>query len=214
MKLSRFFTMLSICLMLLATGCGHGGSGSEVRGTLTMTAPTVTNNATSSLVSTTVTYTNPYVKSVGGLVVIVNGSGYTLPDNGTGTAAVTVTFIVPQQASQSYYSITATTGDLVASVVATIPALGSTATTLTYVPTGTVAFSASDPIGTTNTVTMTNGTAPYSAVVNPTTANIGVAVSGANVTITKQTTATGGSTNIVVSDSSSPTMFVVIPVTY
>lgn len=222
MWLKRLLLPLCLCGIVFFPGCG-GGSGKDLNGSLTVTH-TQTDSDTYSQVSFTVTYADPYKTDVLGTEIALSTASSIGGYNGNfiqstnNSGSFTLTYLLPRDTStDQYFSIRATTGDLVASDIVIVKKQGQiTAPTLTATPSS-VTFSAGALVGDTQTVVLSGGSGTYSVLsVNPgpTNPNIGATVAGKILTITKKTTATGASATVLVSDTSTPQGTVSVTVNY
>jgi hypothetical protein len=223
MRTSKLFLILSLSMFLFVCGCGD----KDVRGTLTVSDPAVTNSETFSKVSFTITYSNPTAPNVGGVEVDVVTSfsaiagtftqeTLTLNNNGTNSASVTLSFFVPRSTDDKTFTLSASTGSLNSSSTAIIPKLGAPATTpLTLLPSA-ITFTATAPVGSTQTVTISGGSGSYSVLnINPSpNPNISASITGSTLTVTKTSSASGGSATILIGDSATPPASATLTVNY
>ena len=225
MRFLRLFSVLSLCVLLLTSGCG----GKDVTGTLNVSAPAVATSDTFSKVSFTITYTSPTASNVGnlevGVVTFYSGDALLVPstqsiltlnNNGSNTASVILTYSIPRDTVDQTFRLSANTGDLNSSNSAVIPKLGAPPTTpLTLTP-ATITFTATAPINSTQTVTISGGSGIYSVLnVNPSpNPNISASITGSTLTVTKTSLASGGSATILIGDSATPPATVTLTVNY
>lgn len=211
---------LLIAVVMLLQSCGGGGT-SDTAGSLTISAPTSTDNGDNTYtVSATVTYAPPSGKSAQGVVISITATdsfGGVITGNPTltsGSNSVTYTFLVGQRTSSNHISIVASIGGMNASVGLTIPAkvpaLG--------VSTISVAFADSSlAVPPAQTVDVTGGIKPYSVsssdpLLKATVLDGTVTISVLNVAATSPGTA--ATATVTVTDSSAVALTKTITVTY
>jgi hypothetical protein len=213
MKAIRYLTvLLSLTVIMMMQACGSGGT-SDTAGSLTVSAPTSTNNNDGSFsVSATVTYTPPAGKSAQGVVVTTTATdsfGNSRTDNATltsGSNSVIYTYRVKQNVGfSSSLSIVSNIGGMVSGVSIVIPAI-------TPMGAPAVQFKSTDAPGTVLTSAITGGIAPYSFVSVSTTA-LSVQLLGTSLNVTNSTTGvTTANATIVVSDANGSML--TVPVGY
>jgi len=195
---------LLLTIMLMLAGCGSGNMSTN--GTLTLdditstdltggtysvaTSATFVPNGKTALPGTEITYTATFAGSS-----TTTRSGKLSTDS-SGKVSIGP-LPVTQDAVPVIVTISAATGGLSSSKTASIPAISS----LTVTPSA-VAFANTDTAGTIRTVTVTGGFSPYTAS-SAVPADIGAAISGGTVTITKLTASglTNSSTTVTVTDN-------------
>jgi len=194
--------VLLFCMMVFA-GCGGGNEGSGgLTGTVNVTSA---QNASdfSSTVSFTISYTNPYKSSVGGVPinytvtvdgVIIDHQATNFNDNGTNTSSFTVSYNIPKTASEQRVRCIANSANLYSSSVQAVVPLDA----LDVTP-ATQEFSATDLVGSTKTYTISGGSGNYSVSSSSPTL-VSVALSGTTVVATRQS-AGSGSVTITVTDT-------------
>lgn len=228
----RIFRLLFLgimcCGIFLSGGCGSDGK--DVTGTLTVSNPSITNTTTVSQVSFTITYTNPFATSVGGVEVSITTSSptipgsatsvvYTLNNNGTNSSSFVLTFAIPRDTTiDQTFRLTATTGSLLSSATATIPAQGTTppvVTPMSALPSS-LTFAATAPVDSTQTAIISGGTGAYSVLnINPSpNPNIDATISGTTLTVKKLTSVTGGIATILIVDTATPPNSTTVTVNY
>lgn len=215
------------CGIFLSSGCGNG---KDVVGTLTVSTPAITNSTTFSQASFTISYTNPFSASVGGVEVGVTTSSptipgaatnttYTLNDNGTNSSSIVLTYLLPRDiAIDQTFALTATTGGLSSKATAIIPVQGAippVITPMSALP-STLTFVATAPANSTQTAIISGGTGSYSVLnINPSpNPNIKAAIAGNTLTVTKTSIVTGGLATILIIDSASPPNSTTVTVNY
>jgi hypothetical protein len=208
--------MLGALLVTMAMLAGCGGGSMATNGTLTVaeiTAKDLTNgyysvettatfapNGLTALPGTEIRYTVTYA---GSNTTTSNGKGYT---DSTGAVNIANLPTITQSTVPTKVTITASTGGLSSTKTASVPAIAA----LTLTPVA-VSFLSTDTAGTTASVAITGGFSPYT-VSSATAADIGVAISGSTVTITKLTASglTNTSTTVTVTDNKSTQQSVVV----
>lgn len=194
--------IMAVCLLAIA-GCGGGNEGSGgLTGTVNVTSVQNANNF-SSTVSFTISYTNPYVTSVGGVPinytvtvdgVIIDQVATNFNDNGTNTSSFTVSYLIPKTTTQQIVRCVANSANLISSSVQAVVPLAA----LNVTP-ATQEFSATDLVGSTKTYTISGGSGNYS-VQSSSDALVTVSLSGTTVVATRQS-AGSGSVIITVTDT-------------
>jgi len=206
MKLVRCLAGLVMLLMFL-TSCGSAG-GDKV-GSLSVEATSVPGGVGVYIVTATATYTHPTLTNLVGLDIsfqVFDTSGTVLSsfsDRTNTSGSIGFTFPLPQLPASQGYFVTATTGDLQDTASFIIP--GSI---ITPSPTS-LTFTSAQAIGTTQTITVSGGTPPYTASSTDSTL-ASVSVSGSTITVTRQSAATG-TVDINISDLAGSTA--TVPVT-
>jgi hypothetical protein len=220
MKYSRFIMLLVVVVLLAMAGCGEDtGNGLNLNGSLTISSESADKGSYMEVTFTT-TYTNPQKSDLLGFPIHFTTSAGTFTMNTNNSGAIKLTFPVPKTTTQQFFSFAASSGDLIASTSVTIPA--ATVTPLTF-STNPLPFSNTSTASGRNgkgqqiIVTITNGIAPYTAMVSPSpnpdiSANI-TPTTGNIVTVTKASSASG-SASVVVTDSSTPQMIGTLTVNY
>jgi hypothetical protein len=212
MKAMRYVTvLLSLIIIMMMQACGSGGT-SDTAGSLTISAPTSTDNKDGTFsVSATVTYEPPVGKSAQGVVVTTTATdsfGNSRTDNATLTSSNSViyTYRVKQNVGfSSSLSISSHIGGMVTGVSVVIPAI-------TPMGAPAVQFKSTDAPGTVLTSGITGGIAPYSLVSVSTTA-LSVQLLGTSLNVTNSTTGvTTANATIVVTDANGTLLS--IPVGY
>jgi hypothetical protein len=207
MKVFRIIAGLVVCSLLFVVGCGGSGSAGKV-GTINVTGSTTSSTDTTSNVAFTITYTNPYAISVGGLEysysVYLDGvpqGTFTdnMNDNGTNTFTETISFPIDKTASAQTVRFVASTDNLKSSDSVTVAALG----TLEITPLS-ATFAATDAIGSTKTFTVSGGVKPYVFAVTPAGQLLVTEVHGTDSITLTRVSAGAGSVTIEVTDSSLP----------
>lgn len=177
---------LLMAILAFLAGCGSGSMSTN--GTLSV-ADITSKDLTGGMysVETSATFTSGTGKVLPGTVISYSatfaGSTTTTRAGNLSTDSTGMVPIGPWQITQDtvpiIVTINATTGGLTTTKTASIPAISA----LTVTPQA-VAFASTDTAGTTRTVAVTGGFSPYTASsVLP--ADIGTAISGGTVTITK-----------------------------
>ena len=228
----RIFRLLFLgimcCGIFLSGGCGSDGK--DVTGTLTVSNPSISNTTTVSQVSFTITYTNPYATTVGGVEVNVITSSptipgaatsavYTLNNNGTNSSSLILTYAIPRDpAIDQTFRLTATSGGLLSSATATIPFQGATppvVTPMSALPSS-LTFTATAPVSSTQSSVISGGTGAYSVLnINPSpNPNISASISGTTLTVTKTSLVTGGVATILIVDTATPPNSTTVTVNY
>lgn len=205
MKLLRYLTVLfsiSIIIMMMQA-CGSGGGTSDTSGSLTISAPTSTDNKDGSFsVSATVTYTPPPGKSAQGVVVTTTATdnfGNFTENNATltsGSNSVIYTYPVRQNIGISTsLSIASNIGGMTASVFVVIPPI-------TPLSAPNVQFKSTDALGTILTSAIAGGILPY-RVISVSTTNLDVTLlTDTTLNITNKTSGdTSTSGTITISDA-------------
>jgi hypothetical protein len=181
-----------LCCLAAFSGCGGGNNGSVgMTGTLRVTSSQTAGDF-SSVVSFTISYTNPYVTSVGGVPVnyavwvdgvLIDNVATNFNDTGTNTSSFTVSYNVPKSSNPRSVRCQANTSNLVSSAVQSVAAFAA----LDVTP-ATQEFGAGDLVGSTKLYTISGGSGSYSAASNNT-ALVTVSVSGATLTATRESAA-------------------------
>jgi hypothetical protein len=220
MKFLGLIVRLLACLSILVlSGCG---GGKDVNGSLTVVAGTVSSSGTIAQAPFTVTYTNPQKSDVIGIEISItaqldDGTKNTFTYSASNSGINIFTFSVMQTSVAQTISVTAKTGDIIASDSALIPASTSTAPTLSATPSSSVSFTTGAATGSQQQLFISGGTGTYSLILNPSPNNdISASITGNVLTVIKTASAaTTGSASIIVTDTTTPTPGVlVIPVTY
>ena len=220
MLVKRMILAVFLCSALLFAGCG-GGGGNNVNGGLTV-ASSQTDSDTYSKVAFTVTYTNPTKSDVLGTPITItatssNMGSETFTSKTNNSGVFTLTYLLPRDLnSDQWFTLKATTGDLVASDTAIVKKqTTSTPPTLTANP-ASVTIPSTATVGQSSIVAISGGNGPYVVLgVSPTpNADISASISGGTLTIAKTSTATGGSASILIGDSSTVQGTVLVTVTY
>lgn len=208
-----------VFVLLLCAGCGGSGSA-DTNGTLSLAVATTDQTGGLYNVAAIATYTPPAGKVANGLGISMSAIIHTLNSTlanpsdklyADSSGIVTRTYNITQTNGPIYVDITASTGGLAVSKSVTIPSLVS----LTTSPT-TVGFPATAIAGSQQTVTVSGGTAPYTAAMDPAHAgDMTINVNGSTITLTKRNNS--GQTPIIgaeltISDNSGNS--VTIPVGY
>jgi len=203
----------ALCLLILA-GCGDGGSQTNGKITLTATAATLTpglylisgsavysrSGATGSLQNFPITIT-----IVG---TNLNGAEFYRASNelkADETGEVQFSLQVPQSNATGVFTVTASSGGLSDQELLEVPSIEA----MTSSP-AVVAFALDALAGSTQTVTISGGTAPYSASIDPAhVSDLAVSVNGNSIVLTKlkNSVANGPAilATLTVTDSSSAT---------
>jgi hypothetical protein len=200
------------CLMALAIfGCG---SGKDVNGSLNVSA-SKTDSETLTTANFTIVYTNPQKTDVLGVKIDVDSDTDSFSFNMSNSGVKTITYLLPRYDTEYVFRLTARTGDFVSGAAVVVPKLGTTTTTttLTASPTS-LTFAASAPVNSTQTVNISGGTSPYHFVALSPSSNTDISadVSAGTLTVTKLTTNSPGSVNVVVQDNANGVL--IIPVAY
>lgn len=190
---------------LMTTGCGNGGGNLATSGTLTLDDIAVTDlSGGKYAVETAATFTPATGTNVAGGPEIeytakfgsTTRSGKVIPQGTTGRAV-----IGPWQVDQAFepivITIVATTGGLSATKISSIPAIAS----LSIAPAA-IAFTNTDTVGTSKTVTVSGGFSPYT-VSSAAPGDISATISGSTITIIKlaPSSLTQASTTVTVTDN-------------
>jgi len=214
MKAIRYLTVLfSLTILVIMQGCGSGGGTSDTAGSLTISAPTSTDNKDGSYsVTVTVTYAPPADKTAQGVVVTTTATdsfGNYRTDNATltsGSNSVIYTYRVRQNVGfSSSLSIVSNIGGMVSGVSIVIPAI-------TPLGAPAVQFKSTDVPGTVLTSAITGGIAPYSYV-SVSTSALSVQLLGTTLNVMNTTTgATTANATVIVTDANGSLLS--IPVGY
>lgn len=220
MKCSRIIMLLVVVVLLAMSGCGEdSGGGLNLNGSLTIATQSA-DKGTYMEVTFTTTYTNPQKSDLLGFPIHFTTSAgtYTMNTNNSGT--IIQTFLIAKSSTQRFFNFAASSGDLVASTNVSIPA--ATVTPLAISPnplTITTFANASTALGRNYKgqsfiAQITNGIAPYAAVVSPSpNPDISASITGNILTVTKTSSASGSAT-VVVTDSSNPQMIGTLTVNF
>lgn len=185
----RILYLFCLCALLICAGCGGGASNTN--GTLALTVTPNDQTGGRFNVVALATYTPPAGKIATGIDITITTSIHTL--NGTPviqtdklsadpTGTVNKSYTINQTTGPLYVDVSASTGGLPITKSVTIPSLVS----LTTSPT-TVAFPATSPAGTSQTVTVSGGTAPYTASMDAAHASdMSIGVNGTAITLNKK----------------------------
>lgn len=222
MKSLQLLTVLvSIFIITMLQACGSGSGSSDTAGALTISTPAAADNGDgTSSVSFTVTYAPPSGKTAQGVVVSVNVNGFT--DTATLTSGSnSVTYSFPAT-NGSTLSISASVNSMTSSRIFFVPATAITAgtvTALSVAPT-TADFIFADLAGSTKTIVISGGTAPYTVVSSVPADIAAIMATATNVTVTLNNSAvsaspgTSSNATVTVTDSATPASTKTIPVTY
>jgi hypothetical protein len=195
----RLITLVLILCTLGIAGCGGGNNGSTgLNGAVTVVG-TQTATDFSSDVSFTITYTNPLKTDLIGVPinysVLVNG---TLIDqqatNFNNSGILTVTYHIPKDAAEQSVRCVANSSNLIGSATVTVSAFG----TLNVTP-SIQTYTATDPVDTVKTYTISGGSGNYS-VVSSNPSLVSVLISGTTINATR-VSAGAGSATITVTDT-------------
>lgn len=225
MKSSKLFSILLLSIFVLSLqACGDSGGSTDTGGSLTMTAPTLSNNNDGTyLVSTTVTYEPRVGKSAEGVVVtttVTDSNGFQVSKKHTytsGSNSVALSFIVNQSIGNSNtLSIVSNIDGMASSVIATIPGIDRMSADA-------INFVAGDAIvsgGTTKTSAITGGVGTYS-LTSPSTVDglLSVSLAGSTLSVTYVTASITPLTNpakaiVTIIDQANPAHTLEIPVNY
>jgi hypothetical protein len=210
----RYLTVLfSLTIIMMMQACGNGSGTTDTAGSLTISAPTATNNNDGSFsVSATVTYDPPAGKSAQGVVVTTTATdnfGNFRTDEATltsGSNSKIYTYTVRQNVgTSSTLSIKSNIGGMVSSVSIVIPAI---------TPLGApgVQFKSTDAPGTVLTSALSGGIVPYT-LVSVSTSALSVSLIGTTLNVTNSTTGLHtASATIIVTDANGSQLS--IPVGY
>ena len=203
MKSIRFVLLLLVLITFsMLQACGSGGGTSDTAGSLTISAPTSTDNKDGSFsVSATVTYTPPAGKSAQGVVVTTTATdnfGNSRSNSATltsGSNSVIYTYRVAQSVgTSSSLSIVSNIGGMTSSVSIVIPAI-------TPLSAPSVQFTSVDPLGTNKTSAIAGGIQPYT-LVSVSTTDISVTLTGTTLNVTNNKSGVSPATaTITVSDA-------------
>lgn len=221
MRIMRFIAALILVCSVFVSGCG---SGKANNGSLVI-ASAETDSTTFSQFDFTIAYTNPSQSNVLDTQIDVTTSSPSIAGANasfsyyTNNSGVTVyTYLLPRDPDvDQLFVIQAKTGDLVASKAVVVPKQGTVTPTSTMAATPpTITFSSTAVNGDTQNVIISGGSGSYSVLnVNPSpNPNIGATISGANLTVTKKSSVTGGVATVLVVDTSSPPNSVAVTVNY
>ena len=199
----KIMNLLLVCCLLAVAGCGGGNDGSGgLTGTVRVTGAQSAGDFTST-VSFTISYTNPYVTSVGGVPinyavwvdgVLIDNEATNFNDNGTNTSSFTVSYTIPKTTTPQSVRCQANSANLVSSTIQVVEPLDA----LDVTP-ATQEFSATDLVGQTKTYTISGGSGTYSvSSSNP--LLVSVALSG-NTVIATRVSAGSGSVTLTVTDT-------------
>ncbi|MRR06099.1 MAG: hypothetical protein EG828_04015 [Deltaproteobacteria bacterium] len=188
----KIMNLLLVCCMLVFAGCGGGNNGSGgLTGTVRVTGAQSAGDFTST-VSFTISYTNPYVTSVGGVPinyavwvdgVLIDNEATNFNDNGTNTSSFTVSYTIPKTTTPQSVRCQANSANLISSNVQVVEPLDA----LDVTP-ATQEFSATDLVGSTKTYTISGGSGSYSASAGSSPL-VNVSVSGSTVIATRMSAA-------------------------
>jgi hypothetical protein len=214
MKALRYLTVLfSLTIIMMMQACGNGSGTTDTAGSLTISAPTATNNNDGSFsVSATVTYAPPAGKSAQGVVVTTTATdnyGNFRTDEATltsGSNSVVYSYRVRQNVGiSSTLSIKSNIGGMVSSVSIVIPAI-------TPLGAPAVQFKSTDAPGTLLTSAISGGIVPYTFV-SVSTSALSVSLIGTTLNVINSTTGLHtASATIIVTDANGSQLS--IPVGY
>lgn len=203
-------------------GCGSGSK--DLNGSLTVTKAETAADAYVT-VDFTIEYTNPNQSNVLGTeITVTTSTGKIIPElnetfmYSTNNSGKTIyTYLLPKTSVMYVFSIAAKTGDLEGSTAVVVPALAATpVATFTATPTS-VAFDSTTLPGDKIVVLLAGGTPPYKKLnINPSPNNfISASLTDNLLTVQRESTlALGdGAATVFLTDSSSPTQTLLIPVT-
>jgi len=200
--LSYLSLLLSLVIIMMIQACGSGGGSTDTAGSLTVSAPTSSDNKDGSYnISVTVTYTPPAGKSAQGVVVTttaIDQFGNTQSNNATltsGSNSVIYSYRVKQNVGTSVsLSIISNIGGMTSSVSVVIPAI-------TPLGASAVQFKSTDAPGTVLTTSISGGITPYT-LVSVSSASISVTLTGTSLNVMNTTTGvTTANATIIVSDA-------------
>lgn len=198
MRLRNVVLLVCLTFISLLGGCGGGGGGDDLVGSLTLDASSTDLTGGFYQVDAIAKYTHPTRDPLGTEIsftftaisngVVIGTSSQTEKVGSSGEIGLSSPPI-RQINNPIFVDVVAKTGDLSQFKRVTIPAIQG----LSVTPTA-VAFEATDPIGTTETLTISGGVSNYSA--SSDNANIGAVVTGSTVTLTlnNRTLAAGSDT--------------------
>lgn len=199
----RVLNLIVVFCLLALAGCGGGNNGSGgLTGAVSVESEQKATDS-SSTVSFTISYTNPYKSTVGGVPVnytvtlngqIIDHVATNFGDSGTNTSGFTIGYLIPKTSSPQVVKCVANSANLYSSSIEVIEPLGA----LNVTP-ATQEFSATDLVDSSKTYTISGGSGVYTAI-SSNEALVTVIVSGKTLIATRKS-AGAGTVTLTVTDS-------------
>lgn len=215
MKLRKMALAVTAVIMLALCGCG---SGNDLNGSLTI-GSTQANSTNFSEVSFTVKYTNPQKSNLLGMPLHFRTSMGSFDEKTNNSGSIILSFVIPKADVDQAFFFEVTTGDLLASKVVIIPALGTEpppSVPMSALPTS-ITFTPTAAIDSTQDVLILGGTGNYSVLNTNPSPNLNISaaiVDGTTLRVSKESAATPGVATILVVDDASPPNSVTVTVNY